>query len=195
MKTYGKNKPTSKLGSGTTYIATTVDSPEDHSEWSDIYSSKLKKSRTTALQDRGLASLNDDVNVIHSSAKTGSQKRPRCPLPERIKGGDSRDLQYLFESITSFHKNPVHSGGTLFVKVPDCWPDDNAVRFVNWLKCLGFEQAFLGTIAGYKIAKEMVIFSHFLLFSSVFSFPSSRFLMYNLLSLPRFDQSSLFSVS
>lgn len=165
MKTYGKNKPSSKLGSGTSYIATTIDSPEDKREWTDLYSSKLKKSRTAALQDRVLASLDDDVNVIPSSAKIVSHKRQRCPINAKIKGGDPRDLQYLSESITSFHKNPVHSGGTLFVKVPDCWPNDNAVRFVEWLKDLGFEEAYLGTIAGYNIPKEMVIFSNFLRFS------------------------------
>ena len=160
MRTYGKNKPPSKLGSGTTYIATTtIDSPENNREWGDIYSSVLKKSRPTALHDRGLSSLNDDVNMISSSAKVVNSrcgKRQRCLISEVVKGGDSRDLQYLFDSITSFNKNPVHSGGTLFVKVPDCWPDDNAVRFVNWLKELGFQQAWLGTVAGYNIPKEMV---------------------------------------
>jgi hypothetical protein len=163
MRTYGKNKPTSKFGSGTTYTATTADSPEDQKDWGLNFSSvPSKSSRPTALQDRGQASLNDDLNIrtdskMFSKDKLGG-KRARCSLIDVVKGGDWKDLQYLLESILIFNKNPALSGGTLFVTVP---VNENAPRLITWLRQLGFKDDYLGDVQGFKYPKDEVTHSLF----------------------------------
>lgn len=170
MRTYGKNKPTSKFGTGTTYTATTADSPEDQKDWGLNFSSvPSKSSRPTALQDRGQASLNDDLNIRTDSKMLAKDKlggkRARCSLIDVVKGGDWKDLQYLLESIIIFNKNPALSGGTLFVTVPD---NENAPRLINWLRQLGFKDDYLGDVQGFKYPKDEVKHSLFSLFSSFF---------------------------
>lgn len=161
MRTYGKNKPTSKFGSGTTYTATTADSPEDQKDWGLNFSSvPSKSSRPTALQDRGQASLNDDLNIrtdskMFAKDKLGG-KRARCSLIDVVKGGDWKDLQYLLESIIIFNKNPALSGGTLFVTVPE---NENAPRLITWLRQLGFKDDYLGDVQGFKYPKDEVTLS------------------------------------
>lgn len=164
MRTYGKNKPSSKFGSGTTYTSSTFDSPEDQKDWSLNYTSAAnnRTTRPIALHDRGQASLNDDMNIRTDSKMFAKEKlggkRSRCPLVEVVKGGDWKDLQYLLEQISTFNLNPALSGGTLFIRVPDSWPYENIARFSNWLLQLGFlENSYLGPVAGYKYPQEEVI--------------------------------------
>ena len=166
MRTYGKNKPPSKLGSGTTYIATTLESPDGSSDWADFSSSsvsvKNNNTRPSALQDRGISSVNDDINIISTSTTTTRipkdrcGKRARCHISEVVKSGNADDLRYVSDCILLYNKNPTLTGGTLFVRVPDCWSYENAVKFVNWLKQLGFTEAYLGPVSGYNIPKETV---------------------------------------